>query len=202
MDVRTVNPNSDGYFYVDGQAGHVLVRHRANKLLLDRFTGAPVYDQNASALPVYWRLSDTADPLHFGDFGGLPTKLIWFVFGAGLSGLALTGTYLHVKRLERDKNGRAHWPGTLSAVAATYILIGASMAEGWGFVKRLGPMVDGVRHWPQAPFGVIVIIVLWSLLTLFILAVWTLLVVKHQPVQLMAIVNKIPLIANKAKRRS
>lgn len=76
------------------------------------------------------------------------------------------------------------------------------MLEGWGFVKRLGPMVDGVRHWPQAPVGVIAIIALWSALTLSILAVWTVLVIKHRKVRPITLVNKIPWILNKGERRS
>ena len=41
-----------------------------------------------------------ADPLHFGYFGGLATKLVWFVFGVGLSGLSISGVLLTWRRLK------------------------------------------------------------------------------------------------------
>lgn len=36
--------------------------------------------------------------LHYGQFGGLPVKLIWFVFGLGLSSLVLSGIVIWTKR--------------------------------------------------------------------------------------------------------
>lgn len=82
--------------------------------------------------------SHMADPLHFGTFGGLTTKLIWFLFGLFLSGLSLTGGWLHLKRLEKAADGRVRWRGTILAawmalaifafciVAAIYVGIGAN----------------------------------------------------------------------------
>jgi uncharacterized iron-regulated membrane protein len=40
----------------------------------------------------------TADPLHFGNFGGLATKLVWVVFGLLLTGLCVTGVVIFTKR--------------------------------------------------------------------------------------------------------
>jgi uncharacterized iron-regulated membrane protein len=37
------------------------------------------------------RFGAAVDPLHFGDFGGLVSKLVWFIFGLALTGLAITG---------------------------------------------------------------------------------------------------------------
>ena len=52
----------------------------------------------AEDLDMLERWSHTADPLHFGNFGGLTSKLIWFVFGISLSALIPTGAYLWVRR--------------------------------------------------------------------------------------------------------
>jgi uncharacterized iron-regulated membrane protein len=60
---------------------------------------------------------DTADPLHFGNFAGLATKGVWFVFGVGLSALCLTGAYLHFQRQKRH----ATVPPRRRAVIAAYV---------------------------------------------------------------------------------
>lgn len=85
-------------FYAEGQANDVLVRDRANKVYVNPYTGEIVYSQTASSQGLYWRLSDTADPLHFGNFAGVWVKILWCIFGLALSFLVLSGTYMYVKR--------------------------------------------------------------------------------------------------------
>lgn len=173
LDIRNASWDS-GYFYVDGQSDHWLVRDRANKLYLDPRDGAVVFNQHASDQPLYWRWSDTADPLHFGDFGGLTSKLIWFVFGLGLSGLCLTGAWLHAQRLAQEAGGRerARWAGTGAALAATLLVLAASVKGGWDEIKGFGPVVNGVQHWPEVPWAVTAFIAGWVVLTLAIIAWW------------------------------
>ena len=173
LAIRSIDPNRLGYFYVEGQSDYFLVAHDANALYLNPETGAVTYDLQASDLPAYWRWEETIDPLHFGYFGGLTTKLIWFVFGVILSGLCLSGTWLHVKRLQRDVRGRAGRRGTLTAVATTYVILGAVVVSGIGEIKGYGPVIDGVRRWPDVPVGVIAFIGGWVVVTVAILGLWT-----------------------------
>ena len=161
-----------GYLYVDGQSGDVLVRDRANKLYLDPRDGRIVYSQRADEQPLWWRLSDTADPLHFGNFAGLASKLLWFVFGLGLSALALTGAWLHVQRLQRDGARRAAWPGARLALVATGLVLCVSAAGGVQEILSYGPHLDGEAQWPQVPLAVGAFICAWILLTLLVLAAW------------------------------
>ncbi|AWW74450.1 peptidase [Erythrobacter sp. KY5] len=178
LRIKSIRPNSEGYFYVEGQDGDILVRDRANKMYLDPATGGVVFSQEATDLSAYWYFSDMADPLHFGDFGGLWTKLIWVIFGLGLSGLALTGTWLHVKRLRRDRWGRAQWTGTLAAVGLTYAILGVSAWHGIHEIKDYGPIIDGAQQWPMAPFGVWAVVGAWVALTATILLIWTAMLVR------------------------
>ncbi len=183
LSIRSIGLNSEsGLVYVTGQANHILVRDRANKVYIDSSDGKAVLNQSASDLPVYWRWSDTADPLHFGDFGGLWTKLIWFVFGLFLTGLVLTGTYLHIKRLARDRaNGTAGRKGTEVAVAFTCAVLLGSIWAGFKEVRAYGPIVDGVRHWPQVSTEVTAFLICWLLLTLAVVVslTWMLASQKH-----------------------
>ena len=161
--------------YVDGQDRHLLVRDRANKLYVAESNGNILFDQSASDLSPYWRWIDTVDPLHFGDFAGLTTKLIWLVSGLILSGLILTGTYLHAKRLAAASGSarRHQWPGTVSAVAITLAILAATIY--FGIVEardHYGVSVDGQMRFPELAPGVGAFLLGWIALTIGIILFW------------------------------
>lgn len=83
---------------VQGQWQANLVRERSNAVFIDPATGAVAGERVAHLMPVGERIVHTADPLHFGTFGGLATKLIWLVFGLLLTGMAASGAYIYAKR--------------------------------------------------------------------------------------------------------
>lgn len=85
--------DAKGRLVIDGQADAWLVRDRANAMAFDA-EGRVVDTVDASGLSAHQRIAEMADPLHFGTFGGLATQVLWFVFGAALTLLSLSGVYL------------------------------------------------------------------------------------------------------------
>lgn len=101
---------------ITGQTDALLVRDRTNKFGFHPYTGELRSVQLAEDLSPAWRWVDTADPLHFGDFGGLVSKLIWFFFGLVLDAMILSGAWLYLRRMnrlaERVNKENAAEPGT------------------------------------------------------------------------------------------
>ncbi|MFC0634273.1 PepSY-associated TM helix domain-containing protein [Brevundimonas balnearis] len=98
---------------VEGQARAVLVRERTNTVQIDPRDGAVLLTTRGEDLNLHQRISEMADPLHFGTFGGLLTRLIWFVFGAVMTGLSVTGVMIYALRMKRAEDeaaiGTAPW---------------------------------------------------------------------------------------------
>jgi uncharacterized iron-regulated membrane protein len=82
-----------------GEATAVLVRVRANTVHLDPATGAVLGVHRGEELSPHQRLSEAADPLHFGLWGGLPARILWAVSGLVLAGIALLGALVHARRI-------------------------------------------------------------------------------------------------------
>lgn len=103
-EVRTVvfEQMSSGLFEVHGQDGAWLVRDRGARVWIDARNGKVIAIRRAAEMQPLHRWIDTADPLHFGNFGGLWSKAVWFLFGLGMSGLCLTGAHLQAKRQQRQ----------------------------------------------------------------------------------------------------
>ncbi|MGF1462491.1 MAG: PepSY-associated TM helix domain-containing protein [Maricaulaceae bacterium] len=87
---------------LQGQRDAILVRDRANEVRVDPFSGDVLAVLDATTLAPYQRISEAADPLHFGYFGGFATKLLYLVFGVILSGMSLSGVYVYSARIRRN----------------------------------------------------------------------------------------------------
>jgi uncharacterized iron-regulated membrane protein len=83
---------------VQGHWQAVLVRERADAVFIDPATNQIIGARTAHAMGAGERIVHTVDPLHFGTFGGLATRLLWAVFGLVLTGLAASGAYIYAKR--------------------------------------------------------------------------------------------------------
>lgn len=118
LDIRVLRLEADGRAgQVEGQTAAWLVRDRANAIRLPLEQGEPAR-RSAADLSVHQRISELADPIHFGSFGPWPVRVIWFLFGAALTALCLTGAYLYGLRIAggsaaaRAKAGHGGAPAT------------------------------------------------------------------------------------------
>lgn len=156
----------DGLLEVQGQDGSILVRNRAARAWVNAYSGVALGVQRPRDLTAYQRWIDTADPVHFGDFGGLASKSIWFLFGLALSGLCLTGAYLQAKRQQRRNLERHRAPIVLAYATSLAVL---ALASAYGVKEALG---YGGGSLPSATLGQQVFIAAWILSTAAILSVW------------------------------
>lgn len=111
-----------------GRADDPLVRDRANRVFLDPVSTAVVKVQKSEEIGWVAYLNEIADPLHFGFFGNLPTKIIWFVFGLSMTSLSLTGLWLTYKRLKSVHISRGQY--------ATFPILLAGVVVGFFYVDN------------------------------------------------------------------
>jgi len=91
-----------GAYVFEGEKTAVLVRPRANTVWVEAATGKVLVRFDATDLNVHQRISEMADPLHFGYFGGYWTKVIWFLFGGLLTALSVSGMAIYALRIGRE----------------------------------------------------------------------------------------------------
>ena len=95
--------NTTSPIYLTGISDVPLVRNRANRVFVHPVTYDVVTTQRAEDINTVTWLNDIADPLHFGYWGGLITKIIWFLGGLSISALVLTGIWISLERKVKNK---------------------------------------------------------------------------------------------------
>jgi uncharacterized iron-regulated membrane protein len=83
-----------------GQADALLVGDRANAVWLDPSTDEVLQVDRGEAMSAHRRIAELADPLHFGTWAGMASKLAWFLFGLLLTSLPVTGAIVYSLRLD------------------------------------------------------------------------------------------------------
>lgn len=136
-------PQTDQPLGIFGQADAVLVRDRVNGVWIDPASGRVLSVWKGESLSVHQRIGEMADPLHFGTWGGMTTKIIWFLFGVAMTALAVTGIVIYSVRLkkaytvEQPSNPpgwlRRAWlgMGAWGYVGAGMVLLSFAMLPGW-----------------------------------------------------------------------
>ena len=171
LDIRMIMPpgQKDPVYWLQGHDGGFLVRGRAS-IQVDKTSGAVKSIVRTRDLGVVDRLKETVDVLHFGTFGGLWTQALYFVLGLAVSGLALSGAYLHAQRRKRGSE-RRHVLARREIVAAyglTVLLLALAIKA--GFDELSGYAIDAT--WPETPVSVILFLASWMLVTVGALTAW------------------------------
>lgn len=81
-----------------------LTRELLVPVLVDASSGAVIA---GAKLPGYLTALEVSRPLHFGDYGGLPLKLLWLAFDLGAIVVLVTGVYLWSTRRRRATSATA-----------------------------------------------------------------------------------------------
>ena len=92
-----------------GRLNDPLVRQRANRVFINPLDASVVHSQRSAEIGWVAYLNELADPIHFGSFGSLVTKLIWFAFGVSMLTLTLTGVWLTWRRVKDRTPTTAQW---------------------------------------------------------------------------------------------
>ena len=159
--------HANDFVSVDGQAGNPVTRNRANKVYLHPFSGDVVHIQYSSELNTAEFITDIADPLHFGYFWGLSTKIIWFIFGLALSFAILSGPYLwyirgmdkmkrKLKRL-KSRTTSKHKEVAMAGFSGKYLtlsrgaIISTILIVVYLMVTAIGTVQDGIHSYGPLP---------------------------------------------------
>jgi uncharacterized iron-regulated membrane protein len=103
--------SSSHHFAVFMRGNQPLTSRLLKPVLLD---GATAEVADTRELPLYLKALFISQPLHFGDYGGMPLKIIWALLDALTIAVIGSGLYLWLVRWRRSRRGP-----TLSAALAT-----------------------------------------------------------------------------------
>ncbi|WP_438480032.1 PepSY-associated TM helix domain-containing protein [Oleiharenicola lentus] len=145
LTVRSISfPNqANGPIALQGDVPSALVQQshvrRANSITLDPYTGEVRRQVDGRDARGWSRLYSSFDPLHFGYFGGIPTKVIWFVLGLSPSVLALSGTWLWWRRTRAHRTPPKKLPASTPSPhvkSITWIVAGLTLIGAYVLVSR------------------------------------------------------------------
>lgn len=104
LDVRWVAmpEHAHGAIGVSGRDWLPLVDDTAVGAWVDPYSGAVIASRSTGELAGLTLLDHVADPLHYGTFAGLWSKLVWAVFGLALTTLVASGVQVWTTRTARE----------------------------------------------------------------------------------------------------
>ncbi len=165
---------------VAGTLGNPIVRERANGVFMDPISLDTIYVARDRDLGWVQWINQIVDPLHFGKFGGLPVKLIWFTFGLFMTGLSVSGVWLTSRRLKLRGASKMQ-------LAVLPVLLLSAVAASLTYVATNLPFQSGIDLF--APGWFVIGLYLWGLASI---AVWFLIKrIKRPQERRLSVVNAI-----------
>ncbi len=107
--------STDRHFAVFLQGDTPVTKHLITPALVDAATGR--FD-GIRPMPWYAKALSLSQPLHFGDYGGLPLKVLWALLNGATIVVLGSGLYLWLRRPLAATRARAPGPQAGAAVAA------------------------------------------------------------------------------------
>jgi uncharacterized iron-regulated membrane protein len=115
------------FYTVAGGSGNPLFDDYSQRVFVNPWNGDVAQVRETAGMNTLQVITHIADPLHYGTIGGLFTKVIWFVFGLVLSGMAVSGFVIYSKRTLVDAGKRARKPARQRHAATARSLPGESI---------------------------------------------------------------------------
>lgn len=134
----------------------------ASRVDVDPFNGEILATSLASDQTLWQRVNEAVTPLHFGHFLGLAGRMLWFLFGVATSTLALSGLFIHVRRLthrdarrgtERRTRLPRPWGGPMGALRPLVVLVLVVGAYGFAVFASFVGSIDERAHIALAEQG-------------------------------------------------
>jgi uncharacterized iron-regulated membrane protein len=85
-------------FLIAGSGNNMLFDQYSYRVYINPWNGDITSVSTPTDMGVLQSLSHIADPLHYGTLGGIWTKIIWFIFGALLTAMSISGFLIWGKR--------------------------------------------------------------------------------------------------------
>lgn len=95
------------YYRISGYGDSIWFDQYSYTVWINPWTGAVADSRVPAQMAGLETLMSVADPLHYGTIGGLWTKVIWFLFGLLVSGMAITGFMIWGSRTVRASRSHA-----------------------------------------------------------------------------------------------
>ncbi|CBL46105.1 Uncharacterized iron-regulated membrane protein [gamma proteobacterium HdN1] len=98
------------YYRILGGNGAMFYDAYSSAVFINPWDGTIVSTQDPSLMGIVQRLPHLADPLHYGTFGGLASKLVWCFSGLVLSSLSISGFIVWYQRIFRRQRKKYQIP--------------------------------------------------------------------------------------------